>query len=351
MDDGREEIGETGMIAEPHDAMNDPVEIRPLAAADAERLGDCFRRCYGESYVPAFFYDPAEVRSRLAEHRLESLVAITPDGEIVGHMGLMRPHPEASTVELGSAIVDPRYRGHGLLARLGGALVELARGTGAIGYHHYQTTAHAIIQRAAGATSAVETGVMLAYIPAGTEYRDLLTNAPQGRLAAVTVYQALGSAPRREVVLPQRYAALLREIYASAGLERVELAPLSRHAHASAMLTMDFDRQRALLRVDVERAGIDLCARVCELERASPGDVTQVDLRLTDLAIEHAVDELRTHGFFFCALLPEYATGDVLRLQRLRTEAWTCPDLVNPRARAILDAVLTDRAPAPNPAP
>ena len=95
--------------------MTDAIEIRPLTAADAEKLTACFRRCYGDSYVPAFFYDPADIRSRLADRRLESLVATTPSGDIVGHMALIRPHASAVTVELGSAIVDSRYRRHGLL--------------------------------------------------------------------------------------------------------------------------------------------------------------------------------------------------------------------------------------------
>lgn len=323
--------------------MTDAVEICLLAPADAEKLRDCFRRCYGDSYVPAFFYDPEEIRSRLADHRLESLVAMTQDGEIVGHMGLMRPHPQALTVELGSAIVDPRYRGHGLLARLGSALVEVTRSRGAVGYQHYQTTAHAIIQRAAGETGAVETGVMLAYIPAGTEYRDLLAAAPQGRLAAVSVYQALGPAPAREVALPRRYRAMLREIYARAGLPRREIDPCSEEMPRHAKVETDFDPERALLRIDVEHAGADLLALVGELERAYPSDVTHVDLSLADPAAERAVDDLRGAGFFFCSLLPEYAASDVLRLQRLATASWLRPDLVNPHAREILSAVLADR--------
>ena len=43
----------------------DPVDIRPLAAADAERLTACFQRVYGDSYVAGFFYDPAAIRARL----------------------------------------------------------------------------------------------------------------------------------------------------------------------------------------------------------------------------------------------------------------------------------------------
>jgi GNAT superfamily N-acetyltransferase len=326
--------------------MTDAIEIRPLTAADADSLAACFRRCYGDSYVPAFFYDPAEVRSRLADRRVESLVALASTGEIVGHMALMRPHASASTVELGSAIVDSRYRRHGLLARLGAELVELARAAGAVGYHHYQTTAHAIIQRAAAEAGGAETGVMLAYIPAATEYRDLVSPSPTGRLAAVTVYQALAVAPVRDVALPRRYGALLREIYNVAGIERHEITSSLESDSSSANVTSDFDAQRSLLRIHVEHIGTDLGPQVDAIEREHPSDVTHVDLVLSDRGVSRGVEDLRARGFFFCALLPEYAAHDVLRLQRLHTASWVRPDLVNTRAREILDAALTDRAAA-----
>lgn len=323
--------------------MTDAIEIRPLTAADAEKLVACFRRCYGDSYVPAFFYDPADIRSRLADRRLESLVATTPSGDIVGHMALIRPHASAVTAELGSAIVDSRYRRHGLLAQLGVGLVELARAAGAVGYHHYQTTAHPIIQRAAAEAGGAETGVMLAYIPAATEYRDLVSPSPTGRLAAVTAYQALGVVPVRNVALPPRYGALLREIYSAAGIARHEIPTSFGSVSSSAHVTRDFDAQRSLLRIHVEDIGTDLAAQVDAIEREHPCDVTHVDLVLSDRSVSGAVEDLHAQGFFFCALLPEYAASDVLRLQRPHTASWVRPDLVTTRAREILDAILADR--------
>jgi serine/threonine-protein kinase RsbW len=88
--------------------MPGEIEIRPLAAEDAAKLTDCFGRCYGDSYVVDFFYDPEAIRARMADGRVYSVVALTPDGEIVGHMAMMRPHSGALTVELGNTIVDPR---------------------------------------------------------------------------------------------------------------------------------------------------------------------------------------------------------------------------------------------------
>jgi len=324
--------------------MIDAVEIRPLALEDAEKLTACFRRCYGESYVGALFYDPAALRARIVEGRVYSVVAMTANDEIVGHMALTRPHPEALTVELGNTIVDPRYRGHGLAARLGAALFEACRVGGYIGFHHYPTTAHAIMQKLAVQAGGIETGVMLDYIPAGTDYRDLGGTSEHGRRAVVTVYQPLAPAPARSVFLPRRHEAMLREIYGRAGLERIACTAAERLPSSCTRVRSHVDARRGLLRIEVESAGADLCARVDEIADAHAAAVTHVDVLLSDPAATRAVETLHARGFVFCALLPEFASSDVLRLQRLSTELRALPALVYPEAATILAAIMADRA-------
>ena len=323
--------------------MMDIIDIRPLAPEDAEKLTACFRRCYGDSYVVQFFYDPEAIRTRMAERRAYSVVAATADGEIVGHMALMRPHPEALTVELGNTIVDPRYRGRGLAARLGAALFEACRVGRYSGFHHYPTAAHAIMQKLAVQAGGVETGVMLSYIPEGTDYRDLGGTSEHGRIAVVTVYQPLAPAPVRGVFLPPRFETMLSEIYARAGLERGMCAPAEPRATSLTRLRSHFDARRGLLRIEIECNGADVGECVEALMREHPAEATHVDLLLSDPVCPYAVERLRSLGFFFCALLPEFAVSDVIRLQRLRAEPTALPDLVYPEARGILAAALANR--------
>jgi len=323
--------------------MTAAIEIRPLAPEDAEKLTACFERCYADSYVVGFFYDPAEIRARMADGRVRSVIAMTGEGEIVGHMAMMRPHAEAITVELGNTIVDPRYRGHGLAARLGAALFEACRESGHVGFHHYPTTAHAIMQKLAVQAGGIETGVMLSYIPESTDYRDIGGKSEQGRLAVVVVYQPLAPAPVRSVFLPARFEEMLCEMYARAGLEREVLGATAPTAQSPTLLRARHDARRDLLRVEVDRVGGDLVERVEDAAQRAPAEVTHVDFLLSDAGVPRAVDALVDRGFLFCSLLPEFASTDVLRLQRLRSEPKTLPDLVYAEARGILAATLADR--------
>lgn len=321
------------------------VVIRVLRAEDAPRLTRCIERCYGDSYVGEAFYDPAELRARILDGRLRSVVAVAASGEVVGHMGLTRRHADAATADAGNTVVDPRYRSQKLALRMGVHLLELSREEGLLGFHHYPTTAHGIIQRLAIAGGGIETGVMLEYIPAGTDYRGLGEGAREARLAVVVIYQPIAAAPAREVYLPRRYRERLASIYCRSGFARTSLEPAAALPASASQLDARLEARRGLLRVEIARVGEDVRERVDAETRATDAELIHADVSLADPGVDLAVEALRRSGFFFSALLPEYANGDVLRLQRLRDEgAARLPELATAEARSILDFALADRA-------
>lgn len=321
------------------------VEIRPLRADEAPQLVRCFERCYGDTYVAEAFYDADRIRTLQASGSLRSVVAVAGADGIVGHMALTIRDPQAITVDAGNTVVDPRYRGHALAARMAAALVTLCRDAGYVGFHHYPTTAHPVMQKLAVKGGGIETGIMLGYVPAGTEYRDLADGASGSRLAVVIVYQPLAPAPARTAFVPDRYGDAMARFYEGARLER-ELRPAAASLESeTARMEASFDVRRSLLRIGVELAGRDVGERVDELCRARPADVAQVDLSLADVGVAAAVEILRRQGFFLAGLLPEYLRGDVLRLQRLANASpeILTPELATHTGRALLAAITADR--------
>ena len=317
------------------------VGLRRLEPGDASALRRCFERCYGDSYVYGLFYDVDEIRAHVADGRLRSVVAVTDAGEIVGHMGLTRREDDGATADAGNTVVDPRYRNRKLAGRLGASLVQLSRDVGLVGFHHYPTTAHPILQKLAVLGGGIETGIMLEFIPAGTQYRELTDVAPKHRLAVVVVYQPIAAAPAREVFLPERYADLLGGMQASAGLERKTLPPAASWRSAAARAESRLDARRGVLRVWVDAAGEDLPEQIERITSACDPEVVQVDLALSDPGIDLAVESLRRQGFRFCALLPEWNEGDALRMQRVSGSS-PPPELENAEARSLLRRILEE---------
>lgn len=302
----------------------------------------CFRRCYGETYPNDDFYDVARLAQRIASGSLRSVVAIADDGTLVGHTGLTVRHAGANAIEAGNTVVDPACRGQGLLGQLGAALTKLCIGAGHLAYLHYPTCAHEIMQKGS-VRSGFETGVMLDYIPAETDYREI--DQGDGRIAATVVYQPFAPVPHRNVTIASRYFDVAQQLYTAAALDRsVQVANEPAPSRATA-LAVSFSERRSLCHIHVDAVGSDFIRAV---DGASHGNaaVVHVDLCLDDPGVGVAVDELRRQGFFFCALMPEFARTDVLRMQRLASPAGTsfAPKLANATAVELLARIQRERA-------
>ena len=312
-------------------------ELRPL---DAASLSACFRSCYGDTYPADVFYNVERLAATIESGQLRSVVAVTTAGRVIGHTGLTIRHPEALAIEAGNTVVDPDYRGHGLLGRLGAALTDLCSQAGYVGYLHYPTTAHEIMQKRSVSGSGVETGVMLAYIPAETDYRAAARTG--GRLAATVVYQPMAgrTPPSRTLYLPARYQNLLTSLYSTLDLPR-HFATAARSDIPKSQIRERFQPRRGLLHLHVLSLGSDLGGLVSQLRDQHQPQIVHIDLPLDAAGMDQEIDDLIDLGFCFCALLPEFAHTDVLRLQWLADNdpALRSPELVNSGARVLLNRI------------
>lgn len=316
-----------------------PPLVRELEPADAAGLSRCIERCYGETYFAAEFYDPERLAELLDSGRLRSVGGVTEAGEVAGHTGLTVRHPSASVIEAGFTIVDPDYRGSGLLRGLGIALVELCRKHGFAGFMHFPTTAHEVMQKTAVRFGGVETGVMLSYAPADLDFVGV--DRPSGRLAATAVYQPIGTLPPREVMLPERHAQLLEQLYAKLEAPRKlrHADPEHGDAPADSRARTVVNERQGLVHIAFELLGGEPGARAeAAIAQHPSASVIQVDLPLGDPAVGVAVEQLAALGFRYCCLLPDFADGDVLRLQRLPAGDHSAlhPALANDGAKLLL---------------
>jgi hypothetical protein len=321
--------------------MSERIPIRRAESSDAEAVVQCFERCYAGTYPADAFQNAAEMAALIESELLRSVVAVTSEGEVVGHMGLRMRAPDAITAVAGNSVVDPRYRGHHLAGHLGLALMKLAVDTGLVGTHGYPTTAHPVLQKLEVAGGGFETGVLFDYIPAETQYVDIEARA--GRLAVVAIYRPLSAAPSRRLFLPAAHDEIIRAIHSRIKLERDFVTSNESPPPGATRMTSALEERRGVLRIEVESVGAELGDRIAGEIKRQPASLALVDLPFEDPTIGAAVEALRPYGFFFGAILPEStARGDVLRLQRPAAEP-TAPELATEAARELLAYVTRDR--------
>jgi len=324
-----------------------PITVRELAPDDAPGLARCVYRCYGYTYTNDFIYYPEQVISLIERSLLRSFVGLSPEGDVVGHSGIIRDHPESRVAESGMAVVDPRYRHHHLLESINAHRGDACREMGLVGTYADAVAVHPVTQKANLAIGARETGILLAEIPESTAFHGIAQQSGQ-RGSVVMYYHALSTAPSREVFLPPRYHALLESIYRHLGLPRTLGMATTTDASVHSSVHVEVKGRRGLARIEVETAGNDVVTLVLQrLEelRLQGLAVIHLDLPLGDTAAMAAVDEFARLGFFYGALVPELRDGDVLRLQCFNNVDVDPDQLVlySDEAKRILHAILADR--------
>ncbi len=301
--------------------IGDGLELRRLLPGEGEKLVACIRRCYGESHVDASLYDAGRLDAELASRRRHSAVALTPAGEVVGHLGLVIRHPGDNTADAGLTMVDPRFRGRGLAHRLALELGRLAVELGLVGLHDYPVTVHGGTQRLA-TDRALAVGFLLDNMPPDVAFHDMATAGSTAPTPSLVRYMGLRRAPERRVYLPAPYESLARSLYEAGGLPR-HMEASGPGGRPSSGLEVDVERheRRNVVKLTLRSSGGPGRPLADALEAESAAAATQIDLPLSDPRTPEAVMHLRSLGFFFGALLPEFREGDVLRMQRLSRPA------------------------------
>ncbi|MCZ6503481.1 MAG: hypothetical protein O6945_13315 [Gammaproteobacteria bacterium] len=324
--------------------------IRYLEPDDASGLVECFRLCYGETYANETFYDAGLITSMIESGELRSVIAEL-DNRIVGHTGLTVRSASSLAAEAGNTVVAPDMRGQGLLGKLGTALRQRTLDEGLVGYIHYPTTAHDIMQKGATAGTGRETGIMLAYIPAETNYVDFDKQdldkkdfEKAGRLAATIVYQPVAESPERSVYLPGRYIQPIRSLAQALNLQRKFYEP-GIPAFAESLFKRQENIRRGLSNITINQIGVDLPEKAADFVGDGSTAVIHVDLNMDDPGIDYAVETLVTNGFIYSGWLPEFHQSDVLRMQMLVNpeEDNYQPNLVTEQARSLLTLMIEER--------
>ncbi|MCX7018744.1 MAG: GNAT family N-acetyltransferase [bacterium] len=299
-----------------------PITIRFMRPDEGVALARCMYHCYGYTYVEQIYF-PEKIREMIESGLMESLVAVAPDDEIVGHLALLKDTPGARIAEIARAVVDPRCRGRKLFERMKARFTEHARERAMYGLYSEAVSLHPFTQKGNHALGATETGIMLAQCPRSFCFRDIDENLPQ-RVSTVIFYLRVNNEPERAVYPPYHHATMIRRIYEQGGfLRRIDRPPhrqdikLSGEALLDAQINSDVGN--ALLRVarmganlrDIVRARLrGLCLNKI--------DCIYLDLPLAEPATAYMCAQMELLGFFFSGIIPEITeNGDVLRLQYL----------------------------------
>ena len=298
-----------------------PLEIRRMRPEESFELSRCVYRSYGYSYDWDSIYYPERIRDLQEKDLMRSCVAVTPEGEFVGHLAVSVEKADSPVGEAGQAVVDPRFRGHHLFPKMKTFMAERSVELGMYGLYSEATAVHPYSQRGNLQLGARETGFLLGYIPASVSYKQIGGERVGRRGSVALFYMRVQDEPEREIFPPVSYLEEIRLVVEHNGLRRV-FGEIPGQASEHSMISVEVRQDHNLAFVRVDEPGSDLTELVhrhlrdLSLHRV---DCVYVDLPLSDPATPGAAAGLKDLGLFFGGIIPEAhaAGGDTLRLQYL----------------------------------
>jgi anti-sigma regulatory factor (Ser/Thr protein kinase) len=294
------------------------ITVRLMRPDETVSLARCAYRCYGYTYATDNFYFPERVREMVESGVMISVVAINPEGDIIGHLAVVKDTPEALIGESGQAIVDPRYRGNGFHKQMGFLLASINKEAGMIGTFGEAVTVHPYSQKSALTRGYSEMGILLGYVPTTMYFKKIQEEKALKRRPVLLMYKRLNDEPIRDVYLPVHHAGMLRHIYENSKLRRNIVAGKSVDLPERSRVNVKVQPEINWAFLRVVEYGQDLVElvkfRVRELCLRRV-DCIYLELPLSHPAVQYYCAPMEMLGFFFGGVMPELQDGDVLRLQ------------------------------------
>lgn len=313
--------GEYPEIPEPVEPPEDAhVDLRLMRPDESVALARCAWRVYGYTYMHVDIYYPDRLRESLESGLMTSIVAVTDDGEIIGHVAAVKTTLESRVAESAIAFVIPAWRGRSFFKTMKTMLIDRSREAGLLGLYSEAMTVHPFTQKGNLSLGAVETGFQPGYMPAHVTMKAIAEEITE-RLALMLMYLRLIKEPNRTIYPPYEHGDIIKRICQRLEMDRSvadepSLSPGS--GQPSSRLDVHGYADLGLASLTLVEYGADFYGRLRYLQRefqVAGVEVMSLDIPLSEPFAPAACAAAEELGFFFAGIIPEYLpSGDALRL-------------------------------------
>lgn len=301
---------------------DEKLEVRFVKTEEVIDLVRLVYRCYGYTYANEFMYFPEQVESRIRTGIMKSCGVFNSTNEIVGHLAILFDRVGAKVAESGVAVVNPRYRGHGIYKRSKLFLKGWAASNGVIGTYGEAVTVHPYSQKGSIEMGGHEVGFLLGYSPGTVSFKKISDKNKNRRQSIALIFTPILESSEVPLFPPAEYKHILEAIYNRLGFSRnfIGEKSIAEEISENGRLTLSIRPDHNQAFIVINQPGKNIFQQIhfhfkqlC-LKRF---DCIYIDLPLGNPSISELGSRLREIGFFFGGVIPELRGGDVLRMQYL----------------------------------
>ncbi|MEA3434609.1 MAG: GNAT family N-acetyltransferase [Campylobacterota bacterium] len=297
-------------------APNIPITIREFKEGDEEGVAYLIYKNYGHSYIKDLFYYPQKI-VELHGNKFYSVVAEI-NGRIIGHFAFILV-PESTIAEIGIVVVDPLFKGRGIMNRMIELVLEKAKEIGLDAVFGEAIMYHTFSQKSNLRHDFSESALMLGKTPIDITIENTELTKARKRGAVLVGYHFFHRYSK-SLYLPKIYRDQIEQTYLNAGIsfskQKKKIDKIPEHV----FLTYQFDPPSNIATIRVDSYGRNFKHKFLLLVsqlRAKHCDMIYVDISLENIPqINKVVKIMNKRGFFYSGIMFLcHEKEDYLRLQ------------------------------------
>lgn len=293
-------------------------QTKAIRASDAEDISKLIYRTYDYSYTKEDMYFPKKVERAIAQKKKMGVIARTRNREAVGYFAIIKKE-NSNIGEVGEAVVSPMHRRRGLMSRMMEGLIDIAKEQGLLGIFGTAITHHPISQKVNNKFEFISTALELAKSDS-VRMKSLREDYPQPS-STILDFLPLTDLQRPPLYLPDQYAALLEDIYASLNIEITGGKNKSGNLAVNSKIDVKINYKDHIALIQVNSFGKDfdeVFSNIFQSLGEKNLNAIYCDLPLHNPATPLKIDSIKKAGYIFCGLMPLYhEETDYLRLQKI----------------------------------
>ncbi len=299
------------------------IQIRDYETGDEESISRLIYNNYTYSYYKALFYYPRKIRELNEREEIASVVAETREGHIVGHFALVKTEG-GNTAEIGVAVVDPDYKGKGIMNAMLERIINRAKEMKLDAIFGEALMLHPFSQRANLRHGFGESALLLGIVPNTLSLTDPNAVRTKKSAAVLVGYKILNPTTSRAIFTPTRYKRLVETIYGNnkLSIERPKKRLPSSRKSAIGYELSEYTQTGTLVIDDICDDFTRAIRHVMHTLYRKHVNMIYADINLMRCGrIDDAVELLKEEGFVFSGVI-FFGRGncDYLRLQMIASD-------------------------------
>ena len=303
-------------------AMPEHIEfdIHPLKEEEAIEVAQCIYDEFGYSYVSEMIYYPQQFYEACQRGEVYSLVAVTPEGEVAGHLALMLSKEFPGTAEMGIGVVKRKFRKYSIMNRLTSLIIHKAQHELHLkAMYAHPVAYHTITQKMCNNYNLTACGFAFHY--SNDEFSTTFFGGKSRSNVACAMLPFTNE--RRDIYLPDEVKPMIGEIIHNMKLNRQILVGTPPDASAKTIGTLSINKRMRVGKYFIEKTGADLGTELKQTMLTIKREkcaIAEIYINLSDPAAPHAYQATKKHDFFCTGLMPQSANGDYLMMESLMNE-------------------------------